>query len=78
MELKDIIRNARNKKGLTQRALAGLMNVTYQNIQLWERGKYKPNMSNTFKLCKILDIDIEDIISPQNEVTTDFNISKPK
>jgi transcriptional regulator with XRE-family HTH domain len=39
MELKDIIRNARKKKGLTQRALAGLMHVTYQNIQLWERGK---------------------------------------
>jgi DNA-binding XRE family transcriptional regulator len=78
MEIKDIIRNARKKKGLTQRGLAELLKIPYQQVQLWEYGKYKPGFDNISKLCKILDLDIEDIFSPQNEVTTNFNISKPK
>lgn len=78
MGIKDIIKEARKKKGLTQRGLAELLKIPYQQVQLWEYGKYKPGFDNINKLCKILDLDIEDIFSPQNEVTTDFNISKPK
>lgn len=70
MEIKDIIRNARIKKGLTQRGLAELLKIPYQQIQQWEYGKYKPGLDNIGKLCKILDLEIMDIFSPQNEVTT--------
>jgi DNA-binding XRE family transcriptional regulator len=70
MEIKDIIKKARIKKGLTQRGLAELLKIPYQQVQLWEYGKYKPGFDNISKLCKILDLDIEDIFSPQNEVTT--------
>ena len=39
MEIKDIIKEARRKKGLTQRGLAELLKIPYQQVQQWEYGK---------------------------------------
>ena len=63
MEIKDVIKKARKKKGLTQRKLAELLEIPYQQVQFWEYGKYKPSLSNISKLCDILDLKLDDIIS---------------
>ena len=67
MEIKDIIKEARKKKGLTQRSLAELLKIPYQQVQKWEYGKNKPNFNNIIKLCNILDLDFNDIIFRQTE-----------
>lgn len=63
MEIKDIIKKARKKKGLTQRKLAELLEIPYQQVQFWEYGKYKPSLNNISKLCNILDLEFNEITS---------------
>lgn len=67
MEIKDIIKEARKKKGLTQRKLAELLEIPYQQVQFWEYGKYKPSFNNISKLCDILDLNLDDIISKKED-----------
>jgi len=67
MEIKDIIKEARRKKGLTQRGLAELLKIPYQQVQQWEYGKNKPNFNSIIKLCNVLDLDFNDIIFRQTE-----------
>lgn len=75
MEIKDIIKEARRKKGLTQRGLAELLKIPYQQVQKWEYGKNKPNFYSIIKLCNTLDLDFNDIISRQSE---NYNKTKIK
>ena len=63
MEIKDVIKKARKKKGISQRRLAELLEIPYQQVQAWEYGKYKPSLYNISKLCDILELDFDDIIS---------------
>ena len=66
MEIKNIIKEARKKKGLSQRRLAELLEIPYQQVQAWEYGTYTPNFKNLNKLCNILDLDFDEIISKKN------------
>lgn len=43
MEVKDILRNLREKNSLTQEQMAERINVTRQAISRWETGKTQPN-----------------------------------
>ena len=49
METKDILRELREKKGLTQDALAERVLVTRQAVSRWETGETQPN-TDTLKL----------------------------
>ena len=50
MEFKDILRDLRLEKGLTQEQLAKDINFSMSIVNKWENGKKKPN----FKALKIL------------------------
>lgn len=43
MEVKDILRNLREKNNLTQEQMAERINVTRQAISRWETGMTQPN-----------------------------------
>lgn len=49
-ELKEI----RNKLGLTQEALARLIGVSFQTVNRWERGLFKPSPLAVEKLKSIM------------------------
>lgn len=57
-----MIREARLKKGLTQKDLAEVLQVTETAISRYETGKRKPRGEIAIKLSEILDIPIEKII----------------
>jgi transcriptional regulator with XRE-family HTH domain len=61
MELKDIIRNARKKKGLTQREVAEAVGIQLNHYQHFEYSKRVPSGEIMIKLIKTLDLDLNDI-----------------
>ena len=59
----EFIKNKRKEKGLTQIELANKLGITNQAISKWERGKNCPDISLLKDLCKILDININELLS---------------
>lgn len=56
MEISDLIKSARIKKGLTQQQLADAVFVTRQTISKWELGKSVPDQASLVLLYQCLDI----------------------
>ena len=59
----EFIKSKRKEKGLTQIELANKLGITNQAISKWERGKNCPDISLLKDLCKILDININELLS---------------
>ena len=59
----EFIKDKRKEKGLTQKELADKLGITNQAISKWERGKNCPDISFLKDLCKILDININELLS---------------
>lgn len=57
MEISEIIKEARIKKGMTQQELADSVYVTRQTISKWELGKSIPDEVSFRLLCQCLEID---------------------
>lgn len=57
------IKECRKKKNLTQEELARILNVTDKAISKWENGRCLPDVSLFEKLCKELDITVNELLS---------------
>lgn len=57
------ISSKRKEKNITQSELAEKLNITDRAISKWENGVCLPDASNMTDLCKILDININDLFS---------------
>lgn len=57
MEISEMIKAARIKKGMTQQELANSVYVTRQTISKWELGKSVPDEASLSLLCQCLEID---------------------
>ncbi|MDE6110317.1 MAG: helix-turn-helix transcriptional regulator, partial [Eubacterium sp.] len=56
------IKEKRNKKNLTQKELAELLNCTDKAISRWETGKGFPEVSFLIPLSEALDVSVNEII----------------
>ena len=59
----DFIKKKRKEKKLTQKELAEKLEITDRAISKWERGISCPDISLLKDLCKILEIDINELLS---------------
>jgi len=59
----EILRDAREKKGMTQSFLAQELSVEHTAVSQWERGKTKPRNIKLKELSTILDIPLEELIA---------------
>lgn len=57
MALGDRIKEARKKKGLTQKELADMINAKHNSISNWENNQNKPDPDTIELLCGALDAD---------------------
>lgn len=53
------LRVLREEKGLTQEALAALVNVSRQTIISLEKGQYNPSIVLAYRLAQIFQLPIE-------------------
>ena len=59
IKYKDIIRNARKRKGIRQADMADLMCITMQQYCRMERGVSAMSVDRLIKICEILKLTIE-------------------
>lgn len=67
------IRRLRKEKGLTQKQLAHLVDVTDAQISLIESGKRSPSFEVLLKMGEVFDCSVDDIIRGKEKtvITTD-------
>ena len=65
--MKTKIKELREKRSLTQEALAEKVDVTRQTILFLEKGKYNPSLRLAYKIAKVLNSKIEDLFSFEDE-----------
>ena len=75
MEISEIIREARIKKGMTQQELANYVYVTRQTISKWENNVCLPDLENFQRICKLYKVDFNTILS-KDEGKIIYNIDK--
>lgn len=63
LSVAELIRYGLEKKKMTQRALAASLGVRYNRISDFLRGRSEPNLSMAGKICKILDIPTDVMLS---------------
>ena len=63
MTIGELIRDARKKKGLTQKELGARLEVSDVSIAQWENGIRNPRFETRQKLAKAPDIDIVELMS---------------
>lgn len=66
MEFGERLKQAREKKGMTQQTLADRLFVTRQTVSRWENGVRYPDILTVRKLSEILEISLDDLLSQEN------------
>ena len=69
------IANCRKEQNLTQEQLAEKLGLTFKAISKWECGKGLPDVSIMLDLCRILKINIVDLLSGE-KTNTNYYIHK--
>ncbi|MFH0848075.1 MAG: helix-turn-helix transcriptional regulator [archaeon] len=65
--MKTKIKELREKRNLTQEALAEKVDVTRQTILFLEKGKYNPSLRLAYRIARALNSKIEDVFSFEDE-----------
>jgi putative transcriptional regulator len=66
--LRTMMKELREEQGLTQEALAKLVDVTRQTILFMEKGKYNPSLRLAWKIARVFDRPMEEVFSFEDEV----------
>lgn len=69
MKMNEIIRQKRIAKGLTQEQIAGCLGVTAPAVNKWERGVSYPDITLLPALARLLDTDLNTLMSFQDDLT---------
>ena len=65
--MKNNVEKLRKEKGLSQEALASILNVSRQTVSSIERGKYNPSLILAFKIANYFKTTIEAIFEYKEE-----------
>lgn len=63
-ELGQAIRSARMRKGITQEALAEMLDITPIHLKNIEGARRKPSVSLLFEIMEILDFSVDALVFP--------------
>lgn len=67
------IAEKRRELGITQQALAEMLNITDRAVSKWENGRSLPDSSIMLSLCDILKISVNDLLSGEVVTMNDYN-----
>lgn len=59
----------RKKKGLTQKSLSNMLNISQGAYAQWENGKREPNFEKLSMLAYIFDVSIDFLLSEYLEIS---------
>ena len=67
-----LIADLRNKKNMSQTHLARKLNVSPKTVSKWENGHGLPYIDTLHKLCEILDVDINVMLSNEEFIAEQY------
>jgi transcriptional regulator with XRE-family HTH domain len=67
----ELIKELRKEKGMTQKDLAYVLNITDKAVSKWERGLCAPDISLLEPLSKALNLSIVDLIAGERIIETE-------
>ena len=68
-ELGEAIRSARMRKGLTQEALAEMLDITPIHLKNMESSRRKPSVPMLFALMELLDFSADALVFPERSAS---------
>lgn len=66
----ELISTLRREKGMTQRELADLLNITDKAVSKWERDLSFPDTQSIPKLAELLGVSVEELLQAKAAPTT--------
>ena len=63
----------RKEKNMTQQELAKKLNITDRAISHWENGRSMPDAGIMLELCKLLDINVNELLSAKKIIKESYN-----
>ena len=66
VEFKDILKNLRLERKISQTELAKLLYTTQDTISLWELGKSKPSIDSLKIIAVIFDVTTDELLDMDN------------
>jgi len=67
------IAKVRKEKNMTQQELAKKLNITDRAISHWENGRSMPDAGIMLELCKLLDINVNELLSAKKIIKESYN-----
>ena len=67
------IAKVRKEKNMTQQELAMKLNITDRAISHWENGRSMPDAGIMLELCKLLDINVNELLSAKKIIEESYN-----
>ena len=67
------IAKVRKEKSMTQQELAKKLNITDRAISHWENGRTMPDAGIMLELCKLLDINVNELLSAKKIIKESYN-----
>ena len=62
-KIKDVL----DSKGISQTGLAKQLGKSFSTVNCYARNKYQPDLETLLEISKILEVDLKDLITDENE-----------
>ena len=62
-KIKDVL----DSKGISQTWLAKQLGKSFSTVTCYARNKYQPDLETLLEISKILEVDLKDLITDENE-----------
>ena len=62
-KIKDVL----DSKGISQTWLAKQLGKSFSTVNCYARNKYEPDLETLLEISKILEVDLKDLITDENE-----------
>lgn len=62
--MRNRVAELRAERGLSQQALAGLLEVSRQTVISIEKGRFDPSLPLAFKIARTFELAIEEVFTP--------------
>ena len=76
MNFKDNLKKIRKDNNLSQEELAEKLNVTRQSVSKWESGVAYPEMDKVIQICKMFNLNIDDLLNKDIKEVNEAKESK--
>lgn len=67
MEFKDRLKAIRKEKGMTQKDVYLLLNISANGYASWEQGRTEPDIKMIKKICKIYEVSSDYLLGISDE-----------